>query len=153
MAERDLVGGLVRRHILHHASREAVFGLWLIEELGHHGYRLSPGTLYPILHALERNGYLASSAPSGGGRNRRTYVATPEGREALRLAKAKVWELFREFFEDELAFAARPGTNARPPTKAKPRPGRSVTAAGVAPRKKPGGKSSAPRKAPRAAKS
>jgi DNA-binding PadR family transcriptional regulator len=153
VAERDLVGGLVRLHILHHASREPVFGLWLIEELAHHGYRLSPGTLYPVLHALERNGYLASSAPSGGGRNRRTYVATPEGREALRLAKAKVWELFREFFEDELAFAARPMAKPRPSKNAKPRPGKGVPDAGIAPPKKPRAKSPVPRKTPRVPKS
>ena len=51
---RDLFLGFVKVHILHHAAREPVYGLWLIEELAHHGYELSPGTLYPTLHSLER---------------------------------------------------------------------------------------------------
>jgi DNA-binding PadR family transcriptional regulator len=56
--ERDFFGGSIRLHILHHAASGEVFGQGLIDELQHHGYRLSPGTLYPILHALERGGYL-----------------------------------------------------------------------------------------------
>ncbi|NMC01995.1 MAG: PadR family transcriptional regulator, partial [Chloroflexi bacterium] len=47
---RELFLGFVKAHILYHAGREAVYGLWLIEELARHGYELSPGTLYPILH-------------------------------------------------------------------------------------------------------
>ena len=54
------IGGLIRLHILHHASKGPVFGLWFIEEFGRHGYKLSPGTLYPLLHGLERKGYLRS---------------------------------------------------------------------------------------------
>lgn len=104
MKERDLLGGLIRLHILHHASHEAIFGLGIMEELAHHGYKLSAGTLYPILHGLEKAGHLVSQEAYSGGRKRRTYVATEEGNEALRLAKAKVWELFRELFEDELQF-------------------------------------------------
>lgn len=57
MNDQDLYKGLVRIHILHHASEKAVFGLWFIEELGRHGYKLSPGSLYPILHGMEENGY------------------------------------------------------------------------------------------------
>ncbi|MGE0358863.1 MAG: PadR family transcriptional regulator [Burkholderiales bacterium] len=103
MKEKEIYGGLVRLHVLHHASRERVFGLGIMEELAHHGYRLSPGTLYPVLHGLERSGLLASTVEKAGGRNRRTYVATKEGRKALRQAKGRVWELFRELFEEELS--------------------------------------------------
>ena len=56
--DQELYGGLIRLHILHHAAQEAVFGLWLIEELQRHGYRIGPGTLYPILHGLEKRGLL-----------------------------------------------------------------------------------------------
>ena len=90
-------------HVLHHASRESIFGLGIIEELAHHGYRLSPGTIYPILHGLEQGGYLKSSAERDGRRSRRTYVATAAGRKALQQAKGRVWELFRELFEEELS--------------------------------------------------
>jgi PadR family transcriptional regulator PadR len=107
MGEKEIYGGLIRLHVLHHASHEAIFGQGIMDELGHHGYRLSPGTLYPILHGLEKGGYLKSSVEKVGKRNRRTYVATAAGKKALRQAKGRVWELFRELFEDELSHGPR----------------------------------------------
>ena len=102
MSEKEIYGGLVRLHVLHHASHEPIFGQGIMDELAHHGYRLSPGTLYPILHGLERGGYLKSSVERAASRSRRTYVVTAAGRKALRQAKGRVWELFRELFEEEL---------------------------------------------------
>jgi DNA-binding PadR family transcriptional regulator len=99
--DQDLYGGLIRLHILHHASREPVFGLWFIEELGRHGYKLSPGTLYPLLHGLERKGYLRSTNERSGKSSRRMYQATPLGRKALAAARQKVSELFGELLEDD----------------------------------------------------
>ncbi|MGZ8476700.1 MAG: PadR family transcriptional regulator [Candidatus Binatia bacterium] len=99
--DQDLYGGLIRLHILHHASKEPVFGLWFIEELGRHGYKLSPGTLYPLLHGLERKGYLRSSNERSGKSSRRLYQATLLGRKALAVARQKVSELFGELLEDE----------------------------------------------------
>ena len=55
---RDFFLGFIKIHILHHAAQEPVFGLALIRELARHGYDLSPGTLYPVLHGLESAGYL-----------------------------------------------------------------------------------------------
>jgi DNA-binding PadR family transcriptional regulator len=100
MNDRELYGGLIRLHILHHAAQEAVFGLAMIEELGRHGYRLSAGTLYPILHGLERKGYLRSREERAGKSARRLYRATPAGKRALKRAKQKVRELFGELLED-----------------------------------------------------
>ena len=100
MDDRELYGGLIRLHILHHASQEPIFGLAMIEELGRHGYRLSAGTLYPILHALEDKGYLRSREERSGKTGRRLYRATPAGRRALERAKEKVRELFGELLED-----------------------------------------------------
>jgi len=100
MDDKDLYAGLIRLHILHHAVEEGpIYGLWMIEELGRHGYRLSAGTLYPILHGLERKGYLTSTTERAGSRVRRMYAATPEGERALAAAKQRVWELFGELFE------------------------------------------------------
>lgn len=96
---KELYSGLIRIHILHHACEEPVYGLWIIEELGRHGYRVSPGTIYPVLHGLERRGYLRSAKKQAAGRIRRVYRATPAGRRALREAKGKVRELFGELFE------------------------------------------------------
>ncbi len=98
---RSLYTGLIRLHVLHHAVKEPVYGLAMIEELRRHGYKLSAGTLYPLLHGLERKGLLASSVEQAGGTSRRIYRATAAGRRALSAAKAKVRELFGELFEDE----------------------------------------------------
>lgn len=99
--DRYLYQGLIRLHILHHAVEEPVFGLGMVEELGRHGYRLSTGTLYPILHGLEQRGYLRSREKRMGKTVRREYRATAIGRRALKAAKQKVRELFGELFEDE----------------------------------------------------
>lgn len=98
---RDLYAGLVRLHVLHHAVKEPVYGLAMIEELRRHGYELSAGTLYPILHGLERKGLLTSEAERTGGTTRRVYRATAAGRAALLAAKAKVRQLFGELFDDD----------------------------------------------------
>lgn len=107
MQDQELYAGLIRLHILHHAAQEPIFGLGIIEELGRHGYRLSPGTLYPLLHGLEARGQLRSCVESHAGRRRRMYRATARGRRSLAAAKGKVRELFSELFE-ELAPARRP---------------------------------------------
>jgi DNA-binding PadR family transcriptional regulator len=96
MEHRALFAGLIRLHILHHAAEGEVYGQWIIEELGRHGYRLSPGTLYPLLHGMEEKGYLESVQQRSGRSIRRLYRATPLGREALGIAREKVRELFRE---------------------------------------------------------
>jgi DNA-binding PadR family transcriptional regulator len=101
MLDRALSGGLIRLHILHHACHEPIFGLGIMEELARHGYKLSAGTLYPILHGLETAGYLTSQEEQVGGRKRRVYAATKSGKKALVQAKAQVRELFLELFEEE----------------------------------------------------
>lgn len=100
MKDRHLYSGLVRLHILHHARYGGVFGVGLMEELGRHGYKLSPGTLYPVLHGMEKSGYLVSHLEQVGGRQRRVYTATPSGRKALELGKERVRELYRELLAE-----------------------------------------------------
>jgi PadR family transcriptional regulator PadR len=101
MEDKDLYSGLIRLHILHHAAQEPIFGLGIIEELARHGYKLSAGTLYPILHGLEERGYLSSSEKRNGRQFRRVYRATNKGRTALRQAKDRVRELFGELLEED----------------------------------------------------
>ncbi len=92
----EILAGLIRLHILHHAVEGELYGHWMIEELGRHGYRMSPGTLYPMLHALERKGFLKSRMKGVGRRARRLYRATKKGRAALEVAKQRINELFGE---------------------------------------------------------
>jgi DNA-binding PadR family transcriptional regulator len=97
--QRELFFGLIRIHVLVHASHEPIFGLAMMEELAHHGYRIGPGTLYPLLHGLERSGLLKSVLRNVGGHSRRVYKITPPGRKALERAKEKVDELHHELHE------------------------------------------------------
>ena len=96
MFARGLFLGFIELHILYHAGREPVYGLWLIEELAEHGYRLSPGTLYPILHGLQIEGLLVAETRVVEGKARKYYSLTPKGASALEEGKAKARELIKE---------------------------------------------------------
>jgi DNA-binding PadR family transcriptional regulator len=98
--QRELFFGLIRIHVLLHASHEPIFGLAMMEELAHHGYRIGPGTLYPLLHGLDRGGLLKSVLRNVGGRRRRVYKITAVGKKALEKAKSKVDELHHELHEE-----------------------------------------------------
>lgn len=98
---RDFFLGFIKIHILHHSGQEAVYGVALIAELRHHGYELSPGTLYPILHDLEKAGYLNREDRVVGGKVRKNYTLSAAGRVALEGAKAKIRELVEEVLEGQ----------------------------------------------------
>jgi DNA-binding PadR family transcriptional regulator len=93
---RDFFLGFIKIHILHHAAEEPVYGLALIEELRRHGYELSPGTLYPVLHQLEESGYLGRLDRVVDGKVRKYYTLTSRGRAALADARTKIGELVGE---------------------------------------------------------
>jgi len=98
---RDFFLGFIKIHILHHAAQEPVFGLALIRELARHGYDLSPGTLYPVLHGLESAGYLQRKDRVVNGKVRKYYRTTPQGDQALAEARAKIAELVTEVLKME----------------------------------------------------
>jgi len=101
MLDREFFLGFIKIHILYHASKEPIFGVEIAQELARHGYRLSPGTLYPTLHRLEREGYLESVSRVINGRVRRYYRATAEGKLVLEQAKSKIRELVTEVIEEK----------------------------------------------------
>jgi DNA-binding PadR family transcriptional regulator len=98
---RLFFGGFVRLHILYHATKEDVFGVEMMEELGRHGYDVGPGTLYPMLQKLEEAGYLTSHTEVVAGKQRKYYRATAEGTSALEATKAKLRELVKEVIDDQ----------------------------------------------------
>jgi PadR family transcriptional regulator PadR len=100
-SDKDLYSGLIRLHVLHHATEKPIYGSWMIEELREHGYVISPGTLYPMLHGLAHKGYLKVRQEGPSKRARRLYTTTAKGRVALADAKGKVQELFGELFESD----------------------------------------------------
>ena len=90
--------GLVRLFILHEAAKRPIFGLWLMETLDGHGYRIGPGTLYPILHSFERRGLLLSVTEMDGNRVRRMYKATPFGKRMLSHIKSRSRDLAKQLY-------------------------------------------------------
>jgi DNA-binding PadR family transcriptional regulator len=99
--QNPLRAGLVPLHILHHAAKDEVFGQGMIDELRRHGYKLGPGTLYPMLHRLEERGYLRVREERNGRVMRRYYRATRKGREALQAVLPQVRELYEELIEHQ----------------------------------------------------
>ena len=81
-ADRDLYSGLIRLHVLHHAAEGPIFGLGMMEELARHGYRISPGSLYPLLQGLEKKGYLRSTEQRNGKSLRRAVPGDSAGAES-----------------------------------------------------------------------
>jgi len=93
---RKLFLGFIQIHILHHAKEHPIYGVWMLEELKHHGYDMSPGTLYPILHSMEEDGLLFKEGKNVNGKIRKYYSATDKGKFVLDEAKKKAYELFKE---------------------------------------------------------
>ncbi len=101
MLDREFFLGFIKIHILYHASKEPIFGVEIAEELARHGYSVSPGTLYPVLHRLEKEGYLESNSKVVNGRMRKYYQATTEGELVLEQSKKKIRELVTEVIEEK----------------------------------------------------
>ncbi|WP_423408213.1 PadR family transcriptional regulator [Heyndrickxia sp. MSNUG] len=96
---RKLFLGFIQIHILHHAKEHPIFGLWMLEELKEHGYSISAGTLYPILHTMESDGLLVKEEINVEGKIRKYYHTTEKGNSVLEEARNKAYELFKEIKE------------------------------------------------------
>jgi DNA-binding PadR family transcriptional regulator len=110
---REFLLAFWKVHILHHAAEQGVYGQWMLEELQHHGYRLSPGTLYPMLARMARRGWLRAAEPKRA-KAARLYRLTPRGGEVLSQILDSLDELYREVGEQ------RPAGH-RLPAKKRPR--------------------------------
>lgn len=93
--DREFRLAFCKLHVLHHAAKGPIYGLWMLQELAEHGHVLSPGTLYPLLARMERNGWLRSRS-EGGAKERKNYRITPAGRRLLEQLRGEVGELYRE---------------------------------------------------------
>jgi PadR family transcriptional regulator, regulatory protein PadR len=93
---RKLFLGFIQIHILHHAKDHPIFGLWMLEELKEHGYDISAGTLYPILHNMEKDGLLVKEEKNVEGKIRKYYSTTEKGELVLNEARNRAFELFKE---------------------------------------------------------
>ena len=91
----------MRVHVLHHAAQESFYGTAMMEELRRHGYEISAGTFYPMLHRLEEKGLLSREERVVEGKVRKYYAATDAGRAALDEIRSKIRELVAEVVEGE----------------------------------------------------
>jgi PadR family transcriptional regulator PadR len=91
--------GFIKVHILYHAKADPIFGTWLIEELKRHDYHVSPGLVYPLLHSLEKEGYLERENKIIEGKVRKYYTLTSKGLEMLEEAKLRIRELVEEVMQ------------------------------------------------------
>jgi DNA-binding PadR family transcriptional regulator len=123
----------MRIHVLHRAASDPVFGVEMMDELKRHGYDISPGTLYPLLHALEDSGVLVSSQEVAEGKVRKYYRITPAGSALLAELQAKIRELVDEVLERAPPALGKQGIDPAAPradgVRAKPRRLSLVTAA------------------------
>jgi PadR family transcriptional regulator len=117
---REFLLAFWKVHILHHAAdRRGIYGQWMLEELHHHGYRLSPGTLYPILARMAQRGWLRATEPKRS-KAARVYRLTPHGHQVLAQLRAALDELHMEVGahsgspQSRRPGPGRPGANRRP---------------------------------------
>jgi DNA-binding PadR family transcriptional regulator len=97
MYERKIILGFIRVHILHHASFiNGIYGVEMIKELESHGYKISPGTLYPILHEMKNDGVLKLEEKKVNGKIRKIYKLTGKGKITLKKLKSFLIELSKE---------------------------------------------------------
>jgi DNA-binding PadR family transcriptional regulator len=99
MIDRKFFLGFVRIHVLYHAGSEKVYGVWLMNELARHGYNISPGTMYPILHEMEKDGYLMCEEELVEGKIRKYYSLTKKGKTMLIQSREMAQELLKELTE------------------------------------------------------
>jgi len=89
---REFLLAFWKIHILYHAEDGGVYGHWMVEELHRHGYRISPGTLYPMLSRMEKRGWLRAVKPKRA-KGARIYRLTARGREVLKRVRRSLDEL------------------------------------------------------------
>lgn len=98
----------IELHILHHASEGELYGLWMIDELAEHGYRLNASQLYPRFHRLERDALLTCRERVVDGRRRKYYRITRKGRAYFAEQRQRLLELISEALSpEELAQALK----------------------------------------------
>src|SRR5215813_4528406 len=121
---REFLLAFWKIHILHHAADgRGVYGQWMLEELYHHGYRLSPGTLYPMLARMAQRGWLRAAEPARS-KAARVYRLTPRGHDILERLRHALDELYGEV---GAGAAPRRGNPTRPKKRGSPRPGPRAT--------------------------
>lgn len=94
--------GLVKLIVLHQANLGPVYGGRLSKYFRSLGYEISPGSLYPLLHSLEKANFLQCRIKIFRGRARKYYELTPEGQTCLEALRQELGAIVREVFLGDL---------------------------------------------------
>lgn len=98
MIDRAILRGLLKICILSCAGEGELYGLGLMKRMRKCGFAVSPGTLYPNLNVLLREGDLLRSTQVIGGKRRIVYRLSKKGRRELRATKSRLRTLNRQIF-------------------------------------------------------
>lgn len=98
MIDRDFLRGFVKIYTLWRAGQEEVYGLQIAEEMRQLGFELSPGTLYPALHALHAERDVSVRDRVVEGKRRKCYRVTAKGRRELAELQDRLSVLMRKVF-------------------------------------------------------
>ncbi len=95
--DKSLLSGSTQLLVLSIIAQGDAYGYEIITKLAEkseHAFEMKEGTLYPVLHSLEKDGYLtAYEQETAGGRKRRYYHVTDKGLKELAVQKEQ-WNAF-----------------------------------------------------------
>jgi PadR family transcriptional regulator PadR len=94
--------GMVKLVVLHQAGLAPLYGGRLSKYLRNLGYGISPGSLYPLLHAMEKAKLLHSRIKIFKGRVRKYYELTPQGQSCLEAVRKEVGGIMKEVIFGDL---------------------------------------------------
>jgi PadR family transcriptional regulator, regulatory protein PadR len=97
MIDREFQRGFIKLYALWRASKGETYGVEIIEEMRRLGFKVSPGTLYPVLHTLLEERDLAVTERIVNGKIRKCYRATAKGREEAEEIIERLNRLLRKF--------------------------------------------------------
>ena len=100
--DKNLISGSTAMLLLRLLSEKDMYGYEMIEELRRRSqnvFELKAGTLYPLLHGLEKKECLVSYEKEAGGKTRKYYHITAEGHQLLK-EKMSDWKKYANAVSD-----------------------------------------------------
>lgn len=96
---KELLKGSTAIMILKTIAEEDSYGYQIVQQIAAKSenlFKLNEGTLYPLLHTMEKEGWIESYRSAGdGGRERKYYRITPSGKLKLAL-QIEEWKSFAQ---------------------------------------------------------
>lgn len=100
--DKSLVSGSTTMLLLKLLSERDMYGYEMIETLRERSdnvFELKAGTLYPLLHGLEQKNLLSVYEKPVGGKTRKYYTITGQGRKVLE-EKQEEWNVYSRAVSD-----------------------------------------------------